>query len=333
MEFLPGGDLYSLLQNVGSLDEESTRTYVAQIVLALRSLHARGIIHRDIKPDNILITETGKLKLTDFGLSMFGSADRHISEDELGSKTENESSQIIGTPDYLAPEIILSQPHTFTADYFSLGAVIYELLTGVPPFHRDTESETFSAIVIGKVDWSELDECSPEVKSLVAGLLVADPEKRLGANGINEIMNHPWFNGIDWENLDLLDPPFVPQIDDKQSTDYFQQRYQMNQQADADIIEDINNAKSQIGQNTYNDDLKDFTSIDFKSLSKTNCAVAKKMRNDNNFRIEKCDSDLDMKALSAKSFTLRSINPTQVHRISSVSFMPNSLSNVLQGQL
>lgn len=303
MEYLPGGDLYSLLQNVGSLSEEHTLVYTCQIVMALQSLHKRGIIHRDIKPDNILITGSGKLKLTDFGLSMIGNNDRRLSEEDACVKNDNES--FVGTPDYLPPEIILSQPHTFTADYWSLGAVIYELLAGIPPFHRDTEYETFSAIIIGRIEWEELDEFSENVKSLIKGLLEPNPEKRLGANGIKEIMDHPWFSGIDWANLDLLDPPFIPEIKDENSTEYFQERYEFNKTDDRDIIEDIeraqkepeNKGKSKRKKGNGNDDenenlnsnddhqsenddekLKDFTSIDFKSLYKTNQEVASRMR-------------------------------------------------------
>lgn len=310
MEYLPGGDLYSLLQNVGSLSEEYTLVYTCQIVMALQSLHKRGIIHRDIKPDNILITGSGKLKLTDFGLSMIGNNDRRLSEEDACVKNDNES--FVGTPDYLPPEIILSQPHTFTADYWSLGAVIYELLAGIPPFHRDTEYETFSAIIIGRVDWDELEEFSDNVKSLIRGLLEPNPTKRLGANGIKEIMDHPWFSNIDWANIDLLEPPFIPEINDEHSTEYFQERYEFNKTDDRDIIEDIERAeresngerktksrKKKEGENNNNsnesnkstdnesdghqsenddDKLKEFASIDFKSLYKTNQEVASKMR-------------------------------------------------------
>ena len=288
MEFLPGGDLYSLLQNVGSLNEDYVKVYTAQIVMALQSLHKRGIVHRDIKPDNILITETGKIKLTDFGLSMLGTTDRNLMDDDQSksqqTKLDNES--IVGTPDYLAPEVILAQPHTFTADYWSLGVVVYELLTGIPPFHRETESDTFSAIIIGKVDYAELDyyDCSPEVKSFISSLLNSDPKQRLGANGIQEIMNHPWFKGIDWANLDLLEPPFVPHIEDKHSTDYFTQRYTMNQQEHGDIIQDFELAKDQSyirldrDNNNNANELRNFISIDFKSLSKANYDAANKIR-------------------------------------------------------
>lgn len=232
MEYLPGGDLYSLLQKIGCLDENSARIYTAQIVKALEVLHAAGIIHRDIKPDNILVSAEGKLKLTDFGLSLYGAYGRSLSD------TQNE---VVGTPDYLAPEIILTRPHSFTADYWSLGAVVFEFLTGVPPFHRETEAATFSQILLGRADWEELDGLSPAAVDLIRRLLAVDPERRLGAGGIQEIKAHEWFAGIDWDCVDSLPPVFVPQLADKTSTEYFEQRYTFSEgdELEADILSDV----------------------------------------------------------------------------------------------
>ena len=248
MEYLPGGDLYSLLQNMGSLDEESARTYTAQIVKALEYLHSHGIIHRDLKPDNVLIDVNGKLKLTDFGLSLYGTYDRNIQDD---------NKSIVGTPDYLAPEIILSHPHSYTADYWSLGAVIYEFLVGEPPFHRETESKTFAQILSGHFNVDYLEGMSPEVIDLIKKLLTLDPEKRLGAHGIKEIMDHPWFKDIDWDNIDSLEPPFVPDQKDKYSVSYFTERYtfQKNDDIEKDVLEDIEIAKTATPQSVSMTDL------------------------------------------------------------------------------
>lgn len=238
MEYLPGGDLYSLLNNIGSLDETAARIYTAQIVKALEYLHSHGIVHRDLKPDNILINISGKLKLTDFGLSLYGAYDRAIPDD---SKT------IVGTPDYLAPEIILSSKHSFTADYWSLGCVIYEFLTGAPPFHMETEMETFAQILTGRFDIDPLEDMSDEVIDLIKHLLQVDPEKRLGFNGIKEIMDHPWFAGLDWDAIDDLEPVFVPEPKDKYSVDYFTERYnfEKDDEIENDILDDIERAKTQ----------------------------------------------------------------------------------------
>ena len=280
MEYLPGGDLYSLLQKIGSLEEDHVKTYICQIVRALQYLHDNGIVHRDIKPDNILITETGRLKLTDFGLSIYGTADRRI-----GQEPDDDSTSIVGTPDYLPPEVILAQPHSFTADYWSLGAMIYEFATGVPPFHRDTETETFAAILAGQIDWSELDEFSPELKSLIHGLLNQDPSKRLGANGITEIMNHPWFSDVDWYDLEMRPPPFVPEIANKCSTEYFEQRYALNSDDDRAILEDIEYAKSgEMKQKIAA--LSSFESVDLRRLSESNAKLASRIRH------KRCNSDI-----------------------------------------
>ena len=291
MEYLPGGDLYSLLQHVGALDESDARTYTAQIVKALQYLRTHGIIHRDLKPDNILITYQGKLKLTDFGLSLYGAYDRSIADD---------NKSIVGTPDYLAPEIILSQTHSYAADYWSLGCVIYEFVVGEPPFHRATESETFGQILSGVYDTSYLDDFSDELKDLIKKLLTIDPAKRLGANSIQEIMDHPWFSGLDWDNIDKLDPVFVPEQKDKFNVSYFTERYTFSKTDDIekDIMDDIEQAKTQtphsvsmtdlsaessftqrsngeedftdgeIHEDDVNDDMMMFPSIALKNLSK-----------------------------------------------------------------
>lgn len=279
MEYLPGGDLFSLLNTLGSIDEENTRIYTVQIVKALQCLHDLDIVHRDLKPDNILITKDGKLKLTDFGLSLFGTADRCIN-DETNSAIEKDNESVVGTPDYLPPEIILSQPHDCTADYWSLGIVIFELVEGIPPFHRNTEVETFSAILSNNINWEDYD-FSPELTDLLKKLLESDPKKRLGANGIEEIMNHPWFASIDWNNIDVLVPPFVPEINDKLSTEYFDQRYAWKTEDDHDIIEDIKAAREGCEESNNGDldeDIAAFPSVDFKKLSQTNKELVKKMK-------------------------------------------------------
>ncbi|KAK8871231.1 Microtubule-associated serine/threonine-protein kinase 2 [Tritrichomonas musculus] len=235
MEYLPGGDLYSLLQNIGSFDEETAKLYTFEIVLALKYLHTNGIIHRDLKPDNILISKEGKIKLTDFGLSHLGLIDRRSNEEPV----EAEETKIIGTPDYIAPEILLEKKHTYTCDYWSLGCMVYEFLIGIPPFHADTEEETFKNILRGQYDLSSdvgIEDFSNEAVDFIKALLVTDPTQRLGSNGIDDILNHPWFKGVD---PDQDEPPFIPELNSVYDTAYFQQRYQFKDD-DSDIIEDIN---------------------------------------------------------------------------------------------
>ena len=258
MEYLPGGDLFSLLHHVGALDEDSARTYTAQIVKALEYLRMHGIIHRDLKPDNILIDYQGKLKLTDFGLSLYGTYDRAIPDDD---------KSIVGTPDYLAPEIILCQKHSYAADYWSLGCVIYEFIVGEPPFHRDTQSETFAQILSGVFDTSYLEDCSPELIDLIKKLLNVDPTKRLGAQNIHEIMDHPWFKGLDWDHIDQLEPVFVPEQKDKFNVSYFTERYtfQKTDDIEKDILDDIEKAKTRTPQSVSMTDLSAQTSFTQRS--------------------------------------------------------------------
>lgn len=222
MEYLPGGDLFSLLQMVGALDEESARIYTKQVVMALSYLHKNGVIHRDLKPDNILITANGTLKLIDFGLSFMG--------------VNNRSEQtIVGTPDYVAPEIVMKQPHTFTSDYWSLGSLVYELLSGVPPFNSSSEKYTFQKIIRCKYEPLTDDICSKEAQDFVSKLLQINPDERLGANGAEEVLSHPWLADIDLETCEV---PFIPDTSDITSTDYFIDRHNMNFDDD-DINKDI----------------------------------------------------------------------------------------------
>jgi serine/threonine protein kinase len=283
MEFLPGGDLYSLLEHLGTLSETNARIYAAQIVSALHYLHSHDILHRDLKPDNILIAANGQLKLTDFGLSFLGVVDRGIKDDSVAT-----ADSIVGTPDYLAPEIVLSQPHSFTADYWSLGIILYEFLVGVPPFHGDTEGATFANAVRGAFDFADA-ELSAEARDLIRRLLLVDPRARLGANGIAEIQAHPWFADIDWAAVEELAPPFVPDVRDATSTAYFLERYRFEVRAEDDILDDIRDAKQRApakrGRRRLSDEgapeaklIKEFESVGVKQLSQFNQTVAQNMR-------------------------------------------------------
>lgn len=231
MEFLQGGDLYSLLQKLGSLDEKTTKLYALQILHALKYLHSQGIIHRDLKPDNILISSEGKLKLADFGLSYTGTV----------NQTTNEvtAKSILGTLDYIAPEIIQNKPHTVSADYWSLGVMIYEFLVGVPPFHDNDEKLTQENILKCRYSFYD-EELSPTVIDLLRKLLVLDPQKRLGSNNIHDIFNHSFFTGVDIDD----DPPFKPVLTNEEDTEYFETRYEFDKQNESDIASDIETCNS-----------------------------------------------------------------------------------------
>jgi serine/threonine protein kinase len=173
MEYLIGGDLASLLQALNCFELVMTRKYVAEIVLALEYLHSIGIVHRDLKPDNILINDDGHLKLTDFGLSRLGyieeagpapaagqgpdplldlSNAKEISID-VEDSTHSSSNRVLGTPDYLSPEVLLGTGHSEAVDFWALGVMTYEFLLGVPPFNAETPELIFQKILArGKFD-------------------------------------------------------------------------------------------------------------------------------------------------------------------------------------
>ncbi|KAL1100100.1 hypothetical protein V6Z11_D05G207200 [Gossypium hirsutum] len=241
MEYLNGGDLYSLLRKVGCLDEEVARTYIAELVLALEYLHSVGIVHRDLKPDNILIAHDGHIKLTDFGLSKIGLINNTI--DLSGPETTGTTSldtcnlhkqqmedrsrhSAVGTPDYLAPEILLGTEHGYAADWWSVGIILFEFITGIPPFAAECPEIIFDNILNRKIPWPSVpSEMSYEAQDLINRLLTHDPKQRLGANGATEVKAHAFFNGVNWDSLALQKAAFVPHTDSADDTSYFLSRF------------------------------------------------------------------------------------------------------------
>ncbi|KAH6765050.1 Protein kinase superfamily protein [Perilla frutescens var. frutescens] len=240
MEYLNGGDLYSLLKKVGCLEEAVARTYLAELVLALEYLHSLGIVHRDLKPDNILIAHDGHIKLTDFGLSKIGlmncatelSTQDTEKNDALDANGQPNADIVdshqsaVGTPDYLAPEILLGTEHGYAADWWSVGIILFELITGIPPFNADHPENIFDNILSRKIPWPSVpSDMSYAAQDLIDRLLVHDPNERLGAGGASEVKAHSFFAGVDWDNLTLQKAAFVPQPERMDDTSYFVSRY------------------------------------------------------------------------------------------------------------
>ncbi|KAL4018801.1 hypothetical protein IC575_022425 [Cucumis melo] len=244
MEYLNGGDIYSLLRNLGCLDEDMARIYIAEIVLALEYLHSLNVIHRDLKPDNLLIGQDGHIKLTDFGLSKIGlinstddfSGPSVSGPDSLGdngpaslSKREHRQKQsVVGTPDYLAPEILLGIGHGVTADWWSVGVILFEMLVGIPPFNAENPQQIFDNIINRDIPWPKVpDEMSYEAHDLIDKLLTENAVQRLGATGAREVKEHPFFKDINWETLARQKAMFIPSAE-PQDTSYFMSRYIWN---------------------------------------------------------------------------------------------------------
>lgn len=241
MEYLNGGDLYSLVQNVGCLEEDVARVYIAELVLALEYLHTLEIVHRDVKPDNILIARDGHIKLTDFGLSKIGLMNRtsdlsgfeinefapsNANNENIKKGADRSQQSAVGTPDYLAPEILLGSKHGYAADWWSVGIILFELITGIPPFTGEHLEIIFDNILNRKIPWPPVPkDMSPEAQDLIDRLLLHDPIQRLGADGSSEVKAHPFFRGINWENLASQKAAFVPHPDSVDDTSYFVSRF------------------------------------------------------------------------------------------------------------
>ncbi|XP_059432664.1 uncharacterized protein LOC132165963 [Corylus avellana] len=252
MEYLPGGDMMTLLMRKDTLTEDEARFYVAETVLAIESIHKHNYIHRDIKPDNLLLDRHGHLRLSDFGLckpldcstlqeqdfSMANNANGAAQNDgrpPAPKRTQQEQLQhwqknrrtlaysTVGTPDYIAPEVLLKKGYGLECDWWSLGAIMYEMLVGYPPFYSDDPMSTCRKIVNWRthLKFPEEAKLSPEAKDLISKLL-CNVNQRLGSKGANEIKAHLWFNGIDWDKIYQIEAAFLPEVNDELDTQNFE---------------------------------------------------------------------------------------------------------------
>ena len=198
-EFLPGGDLFTLLKAVNKFSIEQSQFYLGQIIFALEYLHSQKIIYRNLKPENILIGENGYVKLSDF---------------ELSKKLEDRTYTLCGTPGYMAPEIILNKGYGLSVDWWALGILLYEMICGVDPFSDDSPMKIYENILEGKIKFtSDFDDVN---KSLIKHLLDKDISRRYGnlKNGVDDIKNHEFFKSLNWDKLLKQEIPaeFIPKV-------------------------------------------------------------------------------------------------------------------------
>lgn len=205
LDFVNGGHLFFQLYHHGLFREDLARVYAAEIVSAVSHLHANGIMHRDLKPENILLDVDGHALLTDFGLA------KEFDENAR-------SNSLCGTVEYMSPEIILGKGHDKAADWWSVGILLFEMLTGQPPFHGGNREKVQKKIVKDKLKLPAY--LTSEAHCLLKGLLQKDPSKRLGngLTGSDEIKQHKWFKPINWKKLDAreIQPSFRPQVSGNQ---------------------------------------------------------------------------------------------------------------------
>uniref|UniRef100_A0A674NW03 Protein kinase C n=1 Tax=Takifugu rubripes TaxID=31033 RepID=A0A674NW03_TAKRU len=198
MEYLNGGDLMFHIQEKGRFDLHRATFYSAEISCGLQFLHSKGIIYRDLKLDNVMLDYEGHIKIADFGM---------CKENVFG---ENRATTFCGTPDYIAPEILLGQKYSFSVDWWSFGVLLYEMLIGQSPFHGDDEDELFESIRMDTPHYPRW--INKEAKDLIERFFERDPTRRLGIVG--DIRLHPFFKMIDWPALERreVEPPFKPKV-------------------------------------------------------------------------------------------------------------------------
>eukprot|EP00919_Chromeraceae_sp_WS-2016_P066271 GHVR01156813.1.p1 GENE.GHVR01156813.1~~GHVR01156813.1.p1 ORF type:complete len:331 (-),score=72.35 GHVR01156813.1:208-1200(-) len=198
-ELVTGGELYEMIRNLGLLSLTQAKFFLGGMILAIEYLHSRGIAYRDLKPENVLLDHQGFVKLIDFGCA---------------KKFTGRTYTLVGTPHYMAPEMILGKGYTQSSDLWAIGVCMFEFLCGPLPFGNDAEDqlEIFRAILTGKLVFPE--GVDADSMSLMKRLLCRSPELRIGStlNGYSDIKGHPFFYEFDWEGLlsRTVTPPLIP---------------------------------------------------------------------------------------------------------------------------
>jgi len=208
LEYVVGGEFFTHLRKVGRYGNDQSCFYAAQITAVFEYLHEKNIVYRDLKPENILISADGYLKLTDFGFAKV---------------VELRTYTLCGTPEYIAPEVLLNKGHGKPVDWWTLGILIFEMIAGYPPFVDEDPMGIYQKILAGRIVYPKFFELN--CKSLVKKLLTADLGKRYGnlVNGADDIKQHKWFQPISWEILlaKQMEAPFKPVVKSETDTSNF----------------------------------------------------------------------------------------------------------------
>lgn len=247
LEFMQGGELFQHLRSFKRFAEDQARFYAACICLGIGHLHNKNYIYRDLKLENLLLDEKGYAKLTDFGLA------KQIKVDE-------KATTFCGTPEYLAPEVILSKGHNRPADWWALGILIYEMVYGIPAFYSSNPQQMYKKIVKEDVIFKPGIEFSGDGKDIVTKLLNKDQFKRLGTTGDSlEVLSHPWFKPIDLPKLlsKQLKAPFIPDTSGDSWVKNFDSEFTREKPRDSEITvnpEDLKSFADKFKDMSYNKD-------------------------------------------------------------------------------
>ena len=223
MEYCPGGDLMNLLIEKDILTEKEAKFYLAELILAIESIHKLDCIHRDIKPDNILIDSDGHIKLSDFGLAKV--SEKIFEQNSNNKGTHNKNYSCVGTAFYVAPEVLKKTGYGPEIDWWSAGVIFYEMLVGYAPFCSKETKEACHKVM----NWEKYLEIPKKIKMKMSDeaqdlihKLISNKNKRLGKNGAEEIKQHPFFDDINWDNIRNMKAPFIPYLENEYDTKYFQ---------------------------------------------------------------------------------------------------------------
>ena len=281
MEFCQGGDFMNLLIKKDILTEAEAKFYIAELILAVDSIHKLNCIHRDIKPDNILIDKNGHIKLSDFGLAKisenFGKNQPNLNNNKFTNNKKRPTHQkifsCVGTAYYVAPEVLKKTGYSEDIDWWSVGVIFFESLVGYAPFCSEETKDVCYKVINWKKFLKIPDDIiiSKEAEDLISKM-INNSDERLGKNGVEEIKAHPFFKDVDWDNIRNTKAPFIPDIKNDYDTKYFEEEFQYEEEfyppkkkfkkrKDIEFLgytykeeDDINNNGNNINNNYYDEE-------------------------------------------------------------------------------